>query len=847
MSKTNQQTKNIDKTTSLKPQSITITGKNGSQTMELWPEKKLKEKLTKYKSNKSIKYDAFIIPELQTRDSSLVNKLHLYSYKEFNEFNISKAIRKLGFKVFDKNEIKNKKPRNLQIKKTTKNVWSGKKLIKTLDNYCNNNNIKNFQFINTKELKQQEPELAKQLTYFNFEVESKLSIENILRSLDFKTRKVTDLPTIWKGIKEKISPEIALSYYNLNLGDSKKTIIPLFKENNLINMYKMCIESRRLDYKPNRLELMINSLYPDIQKKFDGIPLFKLMQRKPHITEKTISNQLNKWFYEKKNISGLEGLGKSGRIVNRAILSKNLSDQLNMDKELGTTPKEDFDLKKLYFLKKNIPSIKISDFERNFSGQQVVSRIAELEVQFCLEIIKKYDSNFEKIPEMRKFFEYSLKEICSNNKIENVTVHGENSDPAIADLRAIINDNKHVMIDVKRHKELLKISYDNILQKYLLATNFQDKENTPIYEKLIIFNSKNNSIDENKTLLEASNFKVMTGCEFSNIYKKSLELILEKDPKFTEQTIIPMTGSTEEVIDKINYVHELVQEYPYILESKGLTMMRDWFSLFLKGAIYSIKNNIKITDNRENLINLQKEYVKQIKPDKHIQKQLNLPKNIEDVVFFDNEQAGSFRRKIKNNSATEYNGNGTASLFKIRQRKTISEGYDVPILGSIGFSYVVDGEILSHILLARDPIEEVELLENTINIFKTAKTAISFSGKIYDIPFLKKRLLAHRIKDPFIEQNITHLDLYADYYKNIAKEKNQPKASLQTYEKVELGIIRKGDIKSSRIPSTFIANYLGNDSNSILKVITHNETDMISPIYMYMDYVESLNNKKEYL
>ena len=170
----------------------------------------------------------------------------------------------------------------------------------------------------------------------------------------------------------------------------------------------------------------------------------------------------------------------------------------------------------------------------------------------------------------------------------------------------------------------------------------------------------------------------------------------------------------------------------------------------------------------------------------------------EDILFFDTETTG-------------LKGVGT-QIFLVG----LLEGND-------------NGFLLTQYVLA-DPSNEAALLFES-KFWQKPKTIVTNNGKSFDWPQLESRWALHQRFLPKLREH-RQVDLFHSS-KRIWK-KNLEKMKLTTVEEEKLGFKRKGDIPGFLAPIIYADALKSGNADTLMKVLYHNEWDLLSLITLYI-------------
>lgn len=164
----------------------------------------------------------------------------------------------------------------------------------------------------------------------------------------------------------------------------------------------------------------------------------------------------------------------------------------------------------------------------------------------------------------------------------------------------------------------------------------------------------------------------------------------------------------------------------------------------------------------------------------------------------------------------------------------------VAFLVGIGF-YDEEGFVLRQYLM-RDYNEEPAMLESLNELFFGRKGLVTFNGKAFDWNLLQTRYTFNRmrpqLKDP------AHIDLLFPS-RRLWKLKLES-CRLSSLEENILGEIRVDDIPGALIPSLYFKYLEDRNAEQLVKVIRHNELDILSMASLLVRIAEMLENPAAY-
>ena len=134
---------------------------------------------------------------------------------------------------------------------------------------------------------------------------------------------------------------------------------------------------------------------------------------------------------------------------------------------------------------------------------------------------------------------------------------------------------------------------------------------------------------------------------------------------------------------------------------------------------------------------------------------------------------------------------------------------------------------------ARTYAEEAGVLSQFADFLPEVDLLISFNGKAFDWPFVRDRMVYHRLScDP----RFAHVDLLYPSRRRWRSE--LPNCRLQTLERYLCGRWRSGDIPGAEIPQRYHDFVRGQDARLIAPIFHHNRLDLIAMMELLIALVE---------
>ena len=156
---------------------------------------------------------------------------------------------------------------------------------------------------------------------------------------------------------------------------------------------------------------------------------------------------------------------------------------------------------------------------------------------------------------------------------------------------------------------------------------------------------------------------------------------------------------------------------------------------------------------------------------------------------------------------------------------TETAGFHGRPLFLIGLVRYHRGDLTLTQYFARDYAQEAALLGQFADLLPQIDLLISFNGKAFDWPFIRDRMVYHRLR---FQPSFAHLDLLHPSRRRWRAE--LPNCQLKTLERHLCGRWRSGDIPSHEIPQRYHSYVREQDARFIAPVFHHNRLDLITMI-----------------
>jgi uncharacterized protein YprB with RNaseH-like and TPR domain len=151
----------------------------------------------------------------------------------------------------------------------------------------------------------------------------------------------------------------------------------------------------------------------------------------------------------------------------------------------------------------------------------------------------------------------------------------------------------------------------------------------------------------------------------------------------------------------------------------------------------------------------------------------------------------------------------------------------------IGVARLREGELRLTQLFARTYAEEAGLLEQFGAMLPEVGLLVSFNGKAFDWPFVRDRMIYHRIG---CRPEFAHLDLLHPSRRRWRER--LPDCKLQTLERYLSGRWRSGDIPGAEIPQRYHDFVREQDARLIAPIFHHTRLDLITMVELLIALVQ---------
>ena len=140
----------------------------------------------------------------------------------------------------------------------------------------------------------------------------------------------------------------------------------------------------------------------------------------------------------------------------------------------------------------------------------------------------------------------------------------------------------------------------------------------------------------------------------------------------------------------------------------------------------------------------------------------------------------------------------------------------------IGLTRYDGNDLVISQLFARDYAEEKAILDRTAAMIAEAGMLVTFNGKAFDVPFLRDRMIYHRLRPA---EGRAHFDLL--HHSRRRWRDRLPNCRLQTLEQHLCRRLRSGDIPGNLIPERYHDYVRSRNPRLVAPVFYHNRLDLL--------------------
>jgi uncharacterized protein YprB with RNaseH-like and TPR domain len=144
----------------------------------------------------------------------------------------------------------------------------------------------------------------------------------------------------------------------------------------------------------------------------------------------------------------------------------------------------------------------------------------------------------------------------------------------------------------------------------------------------------------------------------------------------------------------------------------------------------------------------------------------------------------------------------------------------------VGTGFFEDDSFVIRQYFIRDYDEETAMLAELTGLFSSSVGLVTFNGKAFDMNLLQSRFISNRLRPPF--SDLPNIDLLYPARKVWGLKLES--CRLSSLEENILGHERHDDIPGALIPSVYFEYLDDRDAAEIVRVIKHNEIDIMSMV-----------------
>jgi len=650
-------------------------------------------------------------------------------------------------------------------------------------------NANNFTTINQTVLGKSNPALYTKLVSWSYAVNQTMTPGRAIQEMGLEImNNHQPLDTYQANILELFSEEFILNFFNE--GRTKAQRVEYIK--NSSNKLKSAYEARKFRTKENGFSIakILDNNYSNILKQTGLLPS-QILWFTP-FSEDTISNLINKLYYDGEDIRS-QALEQTQAGKTLLYFIRHTNNRQNIPSRGGRTSvitngnarkriKNGHSTEVLKYFRQRIfkDQTVLENYLLNDVGsKRELAYLSEIEFSLFMNILVKYDSNLDNFPELFGKIKTPVTFVYDPSIFYNRKLFHEKTRSADGRFNA---GGESYLVELKTTDYSTSKQFFKSLAKYVDTNYWFNGEK--IDNKILLIDK---SINGNARKI-SPDWTVIRGDEFGLLYKRALDLWISKEPNLVNYS--PMTS-----FDSLTQIHDLLHDKSHLLVRKGNRTLRKIVEL----TEMKLFNHL---DFPRGLFNPYRVYNSEyssslnilgIYPEGFIS---YIPEN---TLFLDLETTG-FR-----------NSGSQIIMATLGERK--------------------GDDFNAKLYFARTPFEEKKVLEQLISKIESSDAIVTYNGSAFDIPLTEERSFVNMIK---YLCNKKHIDLYKGYYKGISANEKFPRAKLKTFERIELGLDRRGDVNGSAIPEIYRNHLLGEDDDTMMHVISHNFLDVFTMPFVYL-------------
>ncbi|GEM_PF-5425810 len=639
----------------------------------------------------------------------------------------------------------------------------------------------------------------------------------ILREMELPINGVMNTDEILEVCKRAIPESTARAVYGAEERRSIKELFGALGPEG-IHAYFAIQNKRRNDHSKEGLSRVVNSLYPKLMEEY-GCTLWDAFHGSGRRrSDEEIKKELEFLLYKGLDLSRDSLMAEGHRGLVRQI-TRLPSDDSMMPFMGGAKKRGRRDYRKTVIgllgfnpftdLEPYGPDrerfgrmhVRREDREGGVAAPIVTGIIGQRLVELMLRVLAKYDPKATEMPEsFGKYFPGGVREVLTTERERSI----EGCKKKETDIRVKPDDGSvgHCLVEVKTLTPMaLAENGRNTLKDYGGISEWTSSPHR-INGRVLI--TPSNGLKDSKkkkselaiSQLEGDGWRVMREEDFEKFYKKSLDILLREDKDFFLKAPVHVANPKN-----LREIQETVGHRLSVLQRRGNRFLREWLSRMLYDNLLALEDSDLFDEPRSlpprrkvvPFSSLSRIYGPRVEG--------RLSKN---SVFLDLETAG-------------FRNTGSPAFL-------------------IGLAYYDNerGEMVAEQFFSRDPLEEKENLEETVERLEEFKRVVTFNGSSFDIPFLKERLAANLVRPGSQEQG--HDDLYPEW-RRVRGMEGKSSATLQTFERSQLSINRHGiegmgDISGYKIPETWRSFLTSGQTEGVESVLHHNVLDLVTLVLL---------------
>ena len=539
---------------------------------------------------------------------------------------------------------------------------------------------------------------------------------------------------------------------------------------------------------------LMNRLYPELAEMFPGMPpLYDFVSRKPmyhDIDFDALGIELKSIFFSGGDISKA-ALGEHNREIYRTICS--IAQRPGFYKK-GRTASQ---------VIQNLSGIRLSEFKlEEFSKSNKLGELSELFTKMLLLLSSgMYSRRLRQTPKFREIFPRIDAVVDSRGaKVEKEEGEGY----IFPDI--IVMSESPAAVEVKHMKRHRSATAAKIKKDFGHKNLYFGSRK--IRERVVFLHGHDNITSRMaEEICESPGIKIFTSRDFEDSLERALEQCKEDFPLNSRQ---------------IRDLYATVSYSPHLLLKESQSKKFDYSMWVMRTVCQMLLQHEKI--KKHPLIVLGQKG-REMHNEKGFFQYFKIP-----LSKFEHTETYKY---VANNIEKYWEKN---KLFA--DLETAGLRRDDLVISS-GFARKENGELSIELAFARNPLEEAALLQYLKEKVEGHEILVTFNGRVFDIPVMKRRTEANLIQAPKIERDS---DVYAQCFRREARRLGLKNSRLRQIDM--LCGENRTDIPGRQVPIIY-RNYVYDaegiwDASPILE---HNAHDMISLIAAYIFAKKELSVK----